>query len=62
MKSYSIDLHGKILRDIDEYAKKRKISREDAVKRAFTVLSVLNWEKGFRELSRKKLLYANPID
>lgn len=45
MKSYSIELHGKILHDIDDYAKKRGITREDAVRIAFGLLSILNRKK-----------------
>ncbi len=42
---YIIELSGKILQDLDSFAKKHNISRVEATKRAFAVLSIANREK-----------------
>lgn len=40
--SYTIDLSGKILEDLDAFATRNNISRAEAAKRAFALLAVAN--------------------
>ena len=45
MPRYTIDLSGKVLSDLDEFAKRHHISRAEAAKRAFAVLAIADEEK-----------------
>jgi metal-responsive CopG/Arc/MetJ family transcriptional regulator len=42
MSSYTINLSGKILEELDAFAKRNNISRAEAAKRAFALLAVAN--------------------
>ena len=45
MPRYTIDLSGKVLSDLDDFAKKHHISRAEAAKRAFAILAIADEEK-----------------
>jgi len=45
MPRYTIDLSGKVLADLDKFAKKHHISRAEAAKRAFAILAIADEEK-----------------
>ena len=45
MPRYTIDLSGKVLRDLNEFAKRHHISRAEAAKRAFAILAIADEEK-----------------
>ena len=45
MPRYTINLSGKVLSDLDEFAKKHHISRAEAAKRAFAILAIADEEK-----------------
>ena len=44
MARYTIDLSGKVLHDLDAFAKKHHISRAEAAKRAFAILAIADSE------------------
>ncbi len=45
MLRYTIDLSGKVLNDLDAFAKRHNISRAEAAKRAFAILAIADEEK-----------------
>ncbi len=45
MPRYTIDISGKVLRDLDCFAKKHHISRAEAAKRAFAILAIAGEER-----------------
>ena len=45
MPRYTIDLSGKILNDLDEFAERNHISRAEAAKRAFAILAIADEER-----------------
>ena len=45
MPRYTIDLSGKVLSDLDDFAKKHHISRAEAAKRAFAILAIADEER-----------------
>ena len=44
MPRYTINLSGKLLEDLDSFAKRHRISRSDAAKRAFAILAIADKE------------------